>query len=192
MTYYKVVDGPADPTCSPTYRGLYRAEPTFCESLPENHELNRMLLSYMNATVDTDALEDLQKARALVSLYQEYVETSLEILEIVTPGQPPISGKQFLGYDLVFGFSLSLLCWGLQTIIAPPHQGGRANSDASSPIHVLARLINMHFQPLLNKNGLFHNLDDARFCLDCMMAIQDISQGFYEYGQYRVVGLYVA
>jgi hypothetical protein len=69
------------------------------------------------------------------------------------------------------------------------HRDGRLG--VIEPLVVLAR---EHFRKILNPNGLFDELEDARFCLDCFGALDQLRPGLWEndpFEFYQIVGVYV-
>ncbi len=174
------------------YNGTYRTSPTYVSELSENSPANTLFLEwYLQEGGEAGIVSDLEKAKEMVAVYDELESPQrFEIIRIVrewTEDRP--NDEEFLGLDLSDShYYYSLLSWGLDVLI---------NEDADNEpiiqmILPLLKLVEVHFKPLLNQNGLFDCKDDAELCLDCMMALQAIRPGLYEdptHSAFRVVGL---
>ena len=70
-----------------------------------------------------------------------------------------------------------IFLFGAQTSGAERQQGeGLAASGRKA-------LVERHFKPLLNTNGLFDDYKTAKWCLDCMASIQTICPDWFESGE---------
>jgi hypothetical protein len=126
----------------------------------------------------------LSNAKKLVNCYRKISRTEkFEIVEIVKPGEVPEVGRRFLGYDLSSGFGNSLLCWNLEFKKQP----------IAGPIEILLKLCSRFFQPCLNENMLFDDVEKASFCLKCFLSLQELQPGLFEINKnsnFTVVGVY--
>jgi hypothetical protein len=94
-----------------------------------------------------------------------------------------------LGWDLALrGIGFSLVLWGIHEM-----EPGYRN-EKLGVIGALVLLAREHFRTLLNQNGLFSELTDANFCLECFGALDQLRPGLWEgdpFNLYKIVGVYV-
>lgn len=172
----------------PTYRGTYRSHPYYCDQVQENHEVNQAFFWFCEEGGEIGVVHDIVRAKHLISAYENLSPPQhFELVEVVEGEHSPRVGNEFLGYDLSAGFNNSLLWSGMDI----NEDNIEFQSDETLKIlRPLLHLIKIHFKSMLNSNGLFTNDKEATFCLECMMAIQKLSPGFWEWGDYEVLGLY--
>ena len=185
-----IVDGPFGYNNNPRYRGTDRSPPRYHEELDPSHPANRAWI-WLAEEASGGVVHDLMKAREIVDIYRHLAP--LETLEIVevTRGKSALTTKgRFLGFDLSHGFANSLISGG----IAPEAEEGLDNTKPSSDIRQalqpLLRLMGEFFMPHLNAQGLVDDYDTAYFWLQCIMALQTIQPGLFEFGDYEVVGVW--
>jgi hypothetical protein len=108
------------------------------------------------------------------------------VVRILEVNELPPENEEFLGFDLSCGCGCSLLSWGLD--IDKEKEDEERLLKQISP---LIRVVKKHFKPLLNKNSLFDDSETANFCLECLMALQDIVPGIFENEEmiFEVIGL---
>ncbi len=173
------------------YRGTYRASPSYCEELDADHEANQAFFWYCYEGDDPDIVHDLTKARELVAIYRRLDPPQrFEIVEVVVGNGSPTLDGQFLGFDVSADYYYSLLSWGLE--IAKELSPDLVDEPARQILDPLLKLTQAFFQPQLNMNGLFDDYETARFCLECMLALQEIQPGLWENEEvaFEVVGLW--
>ncbi len=177
------------------YRGTYRDRPYYCETLADDHEVNQAFFWFIrhnDGAAEPEVVRDLKKALHLVNVYKEHAGQEFEIIELVTGIEQPQAGKQFLGYDLSRESFNSLLWYGLEVCYRSTGGWDSEREDILKLLQPLVCLIEHHFKPKLNANGLFNDYATAKACLDCMSAIQTICPDWFESGEntFEVVGLY--
>lgn len=173
------------------YRGTYRAPPSYVDEVDRQHSVNQAFIWYSQEGYRDGAVHDLEKARKLVEEYRRLEPPRLfEIVAVTRNEELPRIRSQFLGYDISAGYYYSLLSWGLRYDREPP--ATMKEDDAYHILRPLLRLAQAHFRPQLNSNGLFVSYDTAQFCLDCLMALQEIRPGLWENEEveFEVVGLW--
>jgi hypothetical protein len=164
-----------DPDGSTNYRGTARERPPYLDGTSDDSEYNRLVAWYFQAGGDALAVEDLARARRLAELLvTEVGRVDFELVEAVQAGHAPLVGGALLGYDLSCGWTQSLLAWGLEL------QATADRHALPTAIGDLLALVEAHFKPLLNGNGLFGDQGVAEFCLRIMMALQAIQPGIWE------------
>lgn len=169
------------------YKGTYRTSPDYIEELPEDSEINQLFSWYMEVGGELHIISDIEKAKKMVELYKNLTHPHiLEVIRILEINEIPPGNEEFLGYDLSCGYGCSLLSWGLD-IDNEVEEEDRLHKQISP----LIRLVKKHFKPLLNKNSLFDDSETAKFCLECLMALQDIVPGIFENEEmiFEVIGL---
>jgi hypothetical protein len=178
----------------PQYRGTYRDRPHYCEQFPEDHEVNQAFFWSTQRIDDEeyDIVHDLEKAMWLIGAYKENTGQEFDIVEVTKGEELPAVGTQFLGYDLSREFFNSLLWYGLEICYLNTGAWDQEREDLMRLIQPLVCLIEHHFKPMLNANGLFGQYVPAKNCLDCMAAIQTICPDWFESGEntFEVVGLH--
>ena len=179
---------PRGMNCHPSYRGTEGNEPGYDFQLPEDHPLTEAVLAYARRYGDEDAMLTADEAFRIAELYMKHLGKRFDVLECVLEEGKPVYDGVFLGYDLSYGFGNSLLSHGLTDRREPPDLPKEHPFWSIEPIY---SLVDIHFSPRLNEYMLFESIDDARFCLECMMTIQSIQPGTYEFGDYEVVGVYL-
>jgi hypothetical protein len=173
-----------------TYLGVNRYTPSYQESYPPDSRVNQAFRWFCEYGGESGIVHDLESAKELVRQYKLVSSpVHLQIIEPVLEGARPVLGSEFLGWDLALhgiGFSL---------VLGSIHE---MDPDAVitelGPIEPLARLARKHFGKLLNQNGLFGELADARFCRDCFGALDQLRPGLFEsdpFKDYKIVGVYV-
>jgi hypothetical protein len=174
---------------NPCYRGTYRAHPYYCEEYPPEHEVNQAFFWFLSEGGERGVVHDIAQARGLVHIFTRHnVTQPFEVVEVTVGDEPPYAGKTFLGFDLSCGFNNSLLWWGLDL------KGRNPRDESLRPLGALLSLVEEHFRPKLNANGLFDQFSIARFCLDCLIALQLMRPALWEMAgcsDYEVVGLYI-
>jgi hypothetical protein len=186
-----ILDGPRYPGQNPLYRGTERAHPTYCDSVPQEHELNRLFFWSVEEGGELGVVHDLGRAMRYAHLLNEHIkDQSFEVIEVVAGQAGPSSGVQFLGFDLSAHYNASLLEWGFKS--SPGLQ------SLPEPIHALCELLHRHYQPRLNESGLLQTYEDATCALRSMRALQALHDNLFEgtdlreftvTGVYRVVGV---
>jgi len=185
-----IVNGPRVPGWSdPRYRGVWRDEPTYCNALPAEAEVNRLFVDwFLVEGGETGIVHDLRKAVHYAKLCNEHFPGQLfEVIEFTDGDVMPESGGRFLGYDLSWGGAASLLQGG--------HQSWTAEIAVKSTADVLWKVMRLYFEPRLNEFRLFQRLDDASLCLESMIALQSYKPGYFEGGDlnaFHVMGVYLA
>jgi len=172
------------------YLGTERPHPSYREDLPPQHEVNQGCLWFIREGGERGVVHDLAKARRLVDSYNQLgASPQFELVEVTRNQDPPSAGTKFLGFDLSYEFNNSLLSWGLQI-----HHEGNEVRDLPAGLAPLCHLVQEHFRPKLNTNGLFDDYETAKFCLGCMLALNRlVPDGLFENPQYagfEVLGLY--
>ena len=161
----------------PGYRGTYRFTPSYQDDLPKDDIVNQTMLQLIFEADDALELHNIEFAFDCIKVLNQYeAYERFELVEMTEGDSMPMYNGTFLGYDLSTGY-YSLISWGLNL------------DDFSLPtiedqqllmMRPLIQLTQAYFQPKLNVNGLFERIDDARFCLDCLMAMQSIKPGIWE------------
>jgi len=205
---FLILNGPRTPRAAsnPRYRGTYRAHPTYCDAVPESHEINKHFFWFLEEGGESGVVHDLTKASRYAELLNAHLTafnppfTRFEIVEACDGGESSQSRGQLLGYDLSADYNNSLLSWGLETEtkVAPsgdqtvdPSRGG----TLPEPIQELYTLIQQFYAPQLNQNGLFHTPEVASQCLRSMDALQQLAPNLYEgidlRPNFSAVGIYL-
>lgn len=172
------------------YRGESRATPYYCEELGNSHRVNQLFFWYCDEGGEDGIVHNLKKALELVTAYAQLDPPQIfEIIEITKNSNQATTKSEFLGFDLSSG-GYSLLGWGLNFVFVQPHD--ISNDAKLVMILPLLQLIHNHFQPKLNVNALFNDYEAAKFCLDCMMALQQIRPGLWENEEinFEVIGVW--
>lgn len=185
-----ILNGPRSPQLRghcPPYRGTYRAHPTHCDEVPDDHEINRLFFWFLEEGGELGVVRDCSKALRFAELWNARAEQEgrFEVLEVEEGDAPPESGGHFIGFDLSSGYNSSLLAWGLD--LTP------GVSQLKEPIRELCGLLSRYYAPQLNGQGLFQSREVAVLCLRAMIALQDLSPNLFEGGnlrEFRTVGLY--
>jgi hypothetical protein len=174
------------------YRGVNREHPVYVESLPDDHKVNQAFYWYGDVEGARGYFHDLIKAREIVKIYRTLSPPiEYEIIALTTGDvqDSPIDGE-FLGYDLCAGYWISLINDALLYI--EDTSGTTSDDDLFWVIIPLIRLVVRHFRRKLNNNGLFSEYRTAKFCLECMMALQKVRPNLWEGDDivFDVVGLW--
>jgi hypothetical protein len=182
-----VLYGPEGAAYNPAYRGTDQTWPTYCDSVPADHEINRLFMWYVEPN-GGGPVHDLERALRYAQLCNIYFPAQhFEVVEVTRGAAPPETRGNFAGFDLSNG-GLSLLCWGFETPDV---------SKLPEPINTLSLLLDRFFEPQLNENGLFQTIDVASFCLRSMNSLQNLRPGLYEsehpsdLREYEVMGIYI-
>jgi hypothetical protein len=173
------------------YRGTDRSSPHYYDAVEQSHPVNQAFLNYVDFQDKLLTSSDLVQTANLVQLYEQLDPPQhFEIVEVTKEDEKPQTQSDLLGYDLSGYFHYSLLAYGFKlcaqtTVVLPP-------DDIYWTIVPLVCLIEHHFKPRLNANSLFSEYAGARFCLDCMMALQKIRPELFESPTYQfdVVGVW--
>jgi len=188
-----ILNGPPDPRSghNPLYRGTSRAHPSHCDQLPDSHEINQLFFWFLEEGGELGVVRNVDKALRFAELWNTQLKERrdrrdrFEVVEVTDENTPCESNGTFIGYDLSAGYNNSLLRSGFKSIAG-------ANRVAE-PIEELLDLINRHYAPQLNRQGLFQTREVASVCLRAMTALQDLSPNLFEGGDLREflpVGLY--
>jgi hypothetical protein len=156
------------------YRGVDRYGPTFCESLPADHEINRLFSWY----VEPDGggpVHDLAKAHRYAELCNLHFRGSrFEVVEVTKGQTPPEANGIFIGFDL-FGYGGSLIAMGALTARSRPD-----SNVVPEHVSVLCEVVSEFFRLKLNSYALFEEFETAAFCLRSLDALQRLRPGMYE------------
>ena len=170
-----LLNGPSypNPKRNPHYRGTDRAHPTYWDSLPKDHEINRLFFWFLEEGGEAGVVHDQKKSKRYVEILNAHSKDRLFDLVEVTDGiTPSVCGGHFLGFDISFFYSSSLLVDGFES---PP-----GLSALPAAIHNLCDLLNRHYRPQLNSSGLFQSHEAATSCLQSMIALQTLSPNLFE------------
>ena len=185
-----ILNGPPDPRPghNPLYRGTSRVHPSHCDQLLDSHEINQLFFWFLEEGGELGVVRNVDKALRFAELWNAHLKerrARFEVVEVTDENTRCESNGTFIGYDLSAGYNNSLLRSGLKSIAG-------ANRVAE-PIEALFDLINRHYAPQLNGQGLFQTWEVASVCLRAMTALQDLSPNLFEGGDLREflpVGLY--
>ncbi|MGB2676543.1 MAG: hypothetical protein WAN12_05615 [Candidatus Acidiferrum sp.] len=173
-----ILNGARDsrPGLNPGYRGTYRAHPSHCDELPDEHEINRLFFWFLEEGGELGVVQDLPKAQRFAELWNARLNESqrFEVIEATDLGTTPSPRGSFIGFDLSAGYNNSLLAEGLKQSVGATH--------LPEPIREFWDLICQHYAPQLNRQGLFQTLETANLCLRSMTALQRLSPNFFEGG----------
>ncbi len=166
------------------YRGTYRAIPTYVTEMKKDSTINKMFDWYIQTGGQIGVVDDFQRAKKFAEAYLKLEKPiRFEVVRIIENSRDIEEGEELLGYDLSDSYHYSLLSWGLEI--------DKENDDSLRKIFPLLKLVKSFFKPKLNSNSLFQNIDDAQFCLDCLMALQHLRPNLWEGDEYNfeIVGL---
>jgi hypothetical protein len=186
------------------YRGVHRFEPFYVEELDMDHELNQSINRYLRGRWNENEFKgyvaDLALIKDLLQKYAQYKQFTdgrkFELIEVTRAQEPPEIGTYFLGYDIAWQYSNSLLS-AFQLVGSLQGYTPNANrrwDDETTLRYPLMAVIANYFEPQLNDNRLFNDYHTATFCLDCMTALRAIDPLIYDEGgnrQEEVIGVYV-
>jgi hypothetical protein len=167
---------------STIYRGVDRRTPYFVSHYSEDAPVNQAFFWYCDEGGELGSVHDLQKAKALVELYSQLIPAQrFEVIEVILNNRSILLNSNMLGFDLVAG-RYSLLSWGLKF---------RNKPSIPAQVESLVYLIEDFFQPKLNKYGLFTTYEIASYCLQCMLATQNLYPNLWENEQttFQIAGL---
>jgi hypothetical protein len=169
------------------YKGTYRTSPSYIEELPENSEVNKLFRWYIDVGGELEIISDIEQAKKIVEIYKNLTPPQIfEVVRILEVNEQPLENEEFLGFDLSCQYYYSLLSWELDIV------NKKIEKDRLiQQILPLIKLVKKYFKPLLNKNCLFDDSETAKFCLECLMALQDIKPGIFEDKEeiFEVIGL---
>lgn len=188
---------------NPQYRGTYRENPYPDRHFGKDHPVTEAYNLYLydggrrdgSDAEDFGIVTDVETARTACRAFNELAGEHYDIVELTVGDESPSVGGEFLGFDVSYKFGHSMLWQGIhmcptdQIIL---HFQGEEREKVETIIAPLACLIDEHFRPQLNANGLFDSYETAKRCLDCMFAIDKLHPDWYQdmSGGYEVVGLY--
>jgi len=173
-----ILNGPRDPRAAayPHYRGTYRAHPTYCDAVPEDHELNKLFFWFLKEGGELGVTHDLAKALQYADLLNQYPlsrrHSAFEVVEVTTGHTSPEAGTELFGFDLSSGHNNSLLWWKLES--------GTGLGTLPPPVQELDKTIRRFYSPKLNGYSLFQTPEMASECLAAMDALQRLSPNLYE------------
>ncbi|HVF98635.1 MAG TPA: hypothetical protein VND68_02245 [Chloroflexia bacterium] len=188
---------------NPHYRGTYRESPysdrRFGKDHPVTHAYNLYL--YDGGRRDGSDAEDfgivtnVETARTVCKVFRELNGQHYDIVELTADDASPSVGGEFLGFDVSYKFGHSMLWQGINMCPADGISRDFKGEDwekVETIIAPLACLIDEHFRPQLNLDGLFDSYETAQRFLDCMNAIHKLHPEWCAdmSGGYEVVGLY--
>ena len=170
------------------YRGTDRRRPVYCDSLPRDHEVNRLFEWYLNETYG-GFIQDLDTARRYAALCNRYFPSQrFEIVEACQGNEKASnSDGKFLGFDISAG-------GGGDSLIFLALLAGPSAAVPEGSVLLLSDLICRHFHPRLNEFGLFSSFEDASYCRRAMIALQSLHPNLYEGGDlevFLVTGIYL-
>jgi hypothetical protein len=93
-----ILDGHSfpNPGRNPAYRGTDRARPTYCDSFPDEHEINRLFFWYLDEGGESGVVHDIQKAERYAELLNfQFRDTSFEVMEVVDGNDMPSGYGRF-------------------------------------------------------------------------------------------------
>jgi len=158
------------------YRGTYREQPFHFDDRPEDDKANRVFQLFMDSTDEGGPIADLNTAVTVLEAYQRFApQRNFELVELTSSGERPTVGTHLLGFDISCGYYYSLIA---AAIAFAPNQDDAMGYAPG--LYVLDRLLRKHFRAKLNTRVLFDEPEDAKSCLDAMMALQRIQQNLYE------------
>lgn len=180
------------PWVNPIYRGTYRHNPYHIDSLPDDHEVNRMFFWFCEEGGEVGVVHSLAKAQRLVQAYRQIDPPQFfEVVEVLRGTETPEVGTEFLGIDLSAEFNCSLLASAV--VFHGRREGPEDDGHLPCGLSSLLRLLKAYFAPRLNGYGLFTTQQDASFCLECMIALQRFYPGLWESPEvnFECLGLYL-
>jgi hypothetical protein len=184
-----ILDGLRHPghMSNPLYRGTYRSHPSYCNEYPDDHEINKLFLWFIEEGGELGVVKDVNKSLRFAELLnkRQIRKGHFEVVEATDGDCCPCSKGSFIGFDLSSGFNTSLLISGLML---------GCMDQVREPIREQCGLLSRQYSTQLNEYGLFQSNSIALSCLRSMTALQDLSPNLFEGGdlrEFQSVGLYV-
>jgi hypothetical protein len=197
------IAGDESPPFLKSYRGTFRSEPCypegFAKSVGDEHPTVKLFDWWFDESAhDQEAnglIRSLDKAKELVRTYAQYNLQELEIIEITLNDEVSVLGGEFLGFDLSLGFGDSLLYMTGGLALCHDYTGWHDPREAQilHQLHPLMCLLEEHFKPLLNTQGLLPDYQIARQCWNCINAIEQFVPDVFDWGgphKWEIIGLY--
>ena len=169
------------------YKGTYRTTPYYVDNECEDSEVNQHFFWYVDEIEQFGFLSNLEKTKKMVELYNKLASPiKFDLVRITESRHETRIEEEFLGFDLCDRYHYSLLSWNLDIGLKK-----YKNDKILKMIEPLINLVREYFKPVLNRYGLFDDIETAQFCLDCMMSLQDIRPGLWENEDFKfeVTGL---
>jgi hypothetical protein len=185
-----ILNGPRNPRAAKysTYRGTYRAHPTYCDSVPRQHELNKFFYWFLEEGGELGVVHNVGNALQYAKLLNQVSSIKygcFEVIEVTNGNASPEVGNRLLGFDLSSHFNDSLLWWQLE-----PQPSVRSVPPL---IQEATDSICTTYRPKLNSSGLFQTADIASGCLEAMNAVQrlyPVYEGEDISEDYQIVGIH--
>ncbi len=145
------------------YRGVERASPDYpVEFYKSNSNILDIHSKYYEYLEEDSYIHDLTFAISLRDVYSKYYPMcNMEIIEIVSPGQDPKWGNEFLGYDIVDRHQSNIM-----HIILPFAKSVRP--DKEDKFRSLLWALSASIVGSLNANQLFDDLNLAEVTLSML------------------------
>lgn len=178
---------------NPGYRGTDRPPPAYREDVGPAHPANRGWQWLAHLQREGDGVRDLARPWEVVAAYRRLTPPEeVEIIEVTRGAAATEAGGAFLGFDLSHGFGNSLISGGVARDDAEARRSyeGLPAQDATRTLSPLILLMGEYLEPHLNSHRLIDDYAVARLWFECAMAVQALKPGFYEYGDYEVVGVW--
>jgi hypothetical protein len=185
------------------YRGSFRSGPCYPEEFAKRFDDEHAAVMLFDWWLDESAhdqeanglVRNLDRAKELVRTYALYNLQELEIIEITLNDEVSVLGGEFLGFDLSLGFGDSLLWLTDGLAICTDYSGWYDHREAQilHQLHPLMCLIEHHFRPLLNTQGLLPDYQTARQCWNCINALEQFVPDVFDWGgphMWKIIGLY--
>ena len=171
----------------PTYRGTYRAHPTYCDALPPTHEINTLFSWFVDEGGELGVVSDLQRALRFAQLWNTRLpeQKHFEVVEVTNGAATPKTLGSLMGFDISAGYNYSLLSWGLEV--------PKSAQELDWRVRDMYELLSRHYRPQLNSLGLFETEEIAALCLRSLRALQGFCPSLFESGnleEFQVTGLY--
>lgn len=181
------------PDTSPgrSYRGTYRCAPDFVGNLSEIDPVNQAFLNYLRISDETGALTELEEASRLVEEYKKVSPPqNFEIVRVTEGGFLGEAKSKLIGFDISSANFLSILEFIFDH--DPSKDYATAPGDRYWTIVPLINLMQEHFRPFLNSNGLFSDFGKAEFFMSCTNALRSVVPDLWEDKEidFKVLGLW--
>jgi hypothetical protein len=170
------------------YRGVTRNRPGYVEGAKDDDPANRCFYWLLEEGGETGLVENLSRAGELINEYAKLPDPQIfEILGITDAAPYQIKGHELIGFDIADNsYSGSVLetffDFDPSTTIQDPFQNAVP----------LLLLMQKHFGPLIQENGLFSKSQEANFFLSCFEALRAVFPNLWEQPEitFQVLGLW--
>jgi hypothetical protein len=176
-----------------SYRGTFRDHPPYpVDGYDLSHVLNQAIYKILPERND---FSDIKQGKEILDIIRSHIQSEqYELIGCSVDEKYPATDHIFLGYDVSIACGPSILWEALSQYVELINEEAPLMYSPYSEVKPLFDLYEHYFRDQLNEFGLFADYGQAKWFLDCVMAINKICPNMFDHSsnmdEYKITSIY--